>query len=282
MGRFSDVLLAADFDRTLTDCQSAIPQANVDAILQFEREGGAFTVATGRSVPMFRARSRLIPSNAPLVLYNGAALYDYASETMTDAVALPEGKALLRDMARRFPGLLAEVQGLDCHYLIGPCPLREEFYRSNDADFRAATIDELPGEIWKIAFFGTFYDASVRQFFEATEEERAEFDEAIRYLAGAYGAGVVVDRAAARIIDVQARGVSKGSAVRRLAERLGRRVLVCAGDAPNDVSMLDAADLAFVPADCEKSLLSRGYRVVRACDEGAVAGVVEALNVLFP
>lgn len=281
MGRFSHILLAADFDRTLTDRQSAIPQANLDAILAFEREGGAFTVATGRSVPMFRARDRLIPSNAPLVLYNGAALYDYGTETMTDAVPLPCGRELLRDMTERFPELWLELQGVDCHYLIGDCPMRAAFYRSNDAAARQATIDELPEQMLKIAMFGTFYDETVRQFFSATPEEQALFDRAIAYLERRYGDVLTIDRAATRIIDVQAKSVSKGAAVRRLAERMGRSLVICAGDAPNDVSMLEAADLAFVPSDCEPSLLNRGYRVACSCDEGTIAGLLRSLNTMF-
>ena len=281
MGRFSNILLAADFDRTLTDRQSVIPQANLDAILAFEREGGAFTVATGRSVPMFRAKHPQIPTNAPLVLYNGAAIYDYEKEEMTGAVPMARGRELLNDVTERFPALWAEVQGVDCHYLIGDCPMRREFYRSNDAPARQATVDEVPEQILKIALFGTFYDTSVRQFFEYTPEEKAYFDEAITYLEQTYGSDLVVDRAAARIIDLQAKSVSKGAAARALADRLGRDILVCAGDALNDVSMLRAADLAYVPSDCEPSLLTMGFAAVCSCDEGAIAGVVERLREFF-
>ena len=49
---FSDVLLTVDFDRTLTAPDSSIPQRNLEAIAWFMENGGAFTVNTGRSVPM--------------------------------------------------------------------------------------------------------------------------------------------------------------------------------------------------------------------------------------
>ena len=277
MGKFSNMLLAVDFDRTLTDRLSRIPRRNLEAILEFEREGGAFTVATGRSVPMFQAKHVLIPTNAPLVLYNGGAFYDYETKTLSEAVWMPRGRELLLDMADRYPMLLAEVQGIDYHYLIGDCPMREAFYRSNQAPAKAATMEELPEQMIKIALFGSFEDDTVRQFFEATEEEFALFEEATAYLRRVYGEDLVVDRAAARIIDIQARKVSKGAAVRKLAEMMDRTILVCAGDAPNDISMLEEADLAFVPCDCERSMRERGYHQVCSCDEGAIAGVVEAL-----
>ena len=52
MSLFSDILLTVDFDRTLTAPDSSIPQRNIDAIQYFMDNGGAFTVNTGRSLPM--------------------------------------------------------------------------------------------------------------------------------------------------------------------------------------------------------------------------------------
>ena len=58
MGIFSDVLLVSDYDDTLTQPgglpgadgkitnMTQIPQANLDAIAAFEREGGLFTIAS--------------------------------------------------------------------------------------------------------------------------------------------------------------------------------------------------------------------------------------------
>ena len=281
MGRFSHILFASDYDRTLTDQRSQIPQANLDAILEFEREGGAFTMATGRSVPMYQDCHARIPTNAPLVLYNGAAFYEYETDTLTPLAWLPDGKTLLSDMAARFPKLWAEVQGIDYHYVLGDCPMRMAFYRSNRCPAKQVPMEGLPAQFLKCAFYGDFFDDTVRQFFEAEPEELRYLNEAYDYLRSTYGDVLAVDRAALRIIDVQARSVSKGAAVRALAKQLGRTLVVCAGDAPNDLSMLDTADLAFVPNDCAPSLLGRGYHVVRSCNEGAIAGAVAELERMF-
>ena len=52
---FSDVLLTVDYDRTLTAPDSTVPERNVKAIRWFMENGGAFTVNTGRSLPMAQA-----------------------------------------------------------------------------------------------------------------------------------------------------------------------------------------------------------------------------------
>ena len=52
---FSDILLTVDYDRTLTAPDSTIPERNLEAICFFMENGGAFTVNTGRSLPMAKA-----------------------------------------------------------------------------------------------------------------------------------------------------------------------------------------------------------------------------------
>ena len=154
MKDFSELLLVSDFDRTLTDRNSRIPQANLDAIADFKARGGLFTLATGRSIPMFEAQAALVPSNAPLILYNGAAVYD--GRTLSQRVLLPDGPGLLRYLVENFPDLRVEVQGEQYHHLLGEDAMRDRFYRSNRAPSIHFTLSEPPANIMKIAVYGTF------------------------------------------------------------------------------------------------------------------------------
>ena len=70
---FSDVLLTVDFDRTLTGPDSVVPKRNVEAIEYFMENGGKFTVNTGRSLNTFGPQMKVVPTNAPLLLFNGSA-----------------------------------------------------------------------------------------------------------------------------------------------------------------------------------------------------------------
>ena len=65
MALFSDILLTADFDRTLTAPDSTVPQRNIEAIRYFIDNGGAFTVNTGRSSPLIPERSAPIAYKRP-------------------------------------------------------------------------------------------------------------------------------------------------------------------------------------------------------------------------
>ena len=95
--------------------------------------------------------------------------------------------------------------------------------------------------------------------------------EAVATIERIYGDKVEVCYPASRIIDVQAKGISKLSAAGELQQRLGKKILVCVGDAWNDVAMLDGADYAFCPAD---GLVAERYENVCKCADGAVADVI--------
>ena len=278
MDRFDDILLVSDFDRTLTAPDTTIPAENLEAIRRFMDRGGRFTVGTGRSVPMFRPYQARIPTNAPLILYNGAAAYDYASGTLSGTVWMPTGRELPEYLVQNFPDLWLEIQGVNAHYLVGENPAREAFYRAQGVACRTVTLDDAPTRYHKLALFGDFHGSAVGQFFSGTAEVDAHFQACCAQIMRDWPQ-LRADRAAMKIIDLQDRRAGKGPAARALAQRLGRKTLVCVGDAMNDASMLLEADLAFAPADCADEVKALGCcRPVRPCADGSIAGVVEALE----
>ena len=82
MGKFDGLLLVSDFDDTLYDFQHRVPPRNIEAIRYWIQEGGRFTVATGRAHRTFAPYAHLAPINAPVVLSNGSAIYDFQREEM--------------------------------------------------------------------------------------------------------------------------------------------------------------------------------------------------------
>ena len=127
------------------------------------------------------------------------------------------------------------------------------------------------GPFLKFTLYGAISDVTVAQFYSGTPEELRRMDEVEKLIKEIYGDKVAVARSCPRIIDVQANGVNKAVSARRLQKELGRKILVCAGDAENDITMLDGADYAFVPAD---AVLKDRYENVCNCAEGAVAEVI--------
>ena len=272
MGKFSDILLTVDYDRTLTAPDSTIPARNIEAIRYFMENGGAFTVNTGRSVPMTRVFRDRVPVNAPLLLYNGSAAFDLHERKLSFMHEIDMDLwTTVRELLATFPRLTVEVQGIDAHYNFVPNPMFDAFSRRNDCAHALAAMDSDIGPFLKFTLYGEFHTDILSDMFAGTAEEITEIDAAEALLKEKYGEKVEVFRAAARIIDVHAKGVSKNRSARELQQRLGRKWLVCVGDAHNDIPMLDGADFSYVPADA--ALASR-YENVCRCADGAVADVI--------
>ena len=99
MGRFDGVLLASDFDNTLIYTEDAmlrgepippLPERNRQALAYFMSEGGRFAISTGRALAAFEKYAPQVPMNAPGVICNGAALYDFEGEEYLFTAMLDE------------------------------------------------------------------------------------------------------------------------------------------------------------------------------------------------
>ena len=270
---FSDVLLTVDHDRTLTAPDSTIPQRNIEAIRYFMENGGAFTMNTGRSIPMaLRNILGIVPNNAPLLLYNGSAAYDEKTASLTRFAPIDlDPETVLPELQERFPQLHVEVQALDAHYLMHKDTGWENYCAHNGCPWKYAAPGDIPGPFIKFSIYGQFYENTVASMYTGTPEELALIDRMIAYLEETYGDKIEIFRACARIVDVHAKGVSKLNSARQLQKELGRKHLVCVGDAENDLSMLEGADFAFCPAD---GVVADRFPNVCKCADGAVADVI--------
>lgn len=272
MGIFSDVLLTVDFDRTLTGPDSVIPERNLTAIRYFMENGGAFTVNTGRSLPMTKVFRDIVPVNVPLLLYNGSAAYDLQKQEILNPALIPLEQSRVIDRIQKLvPDMTVEVQGLDAHYIFEENPAWDAFSEGNNCAWAHAKPEDDLGPFLKLALYGRIGSAAVSALYEYTADEIRRFDEVEQLLREELGDYCEVFRAAPKIIDIHAKGVSKAKAARTLQKALGRSILICVGDGENDVSMLNDADFAFCPGD---AIVAKRYPNVCNCADGAVADVI--------
>ena len=267
---YSDVLLTVDFDRTFSARDATVPQRNLEAVRYFMDNGGTFTINTGRSAVNFAKHMEETPVNAPFLLYNGSAAYENGalSQCETIDVDLWEMVELLHN---RFPQVDIEIHGADYHYLVEPTDKVLALYENLGWRWKVAKRGDDVGPFIKLAIFGQTDKPLFSELYNATEEDLAIFAGITELLQTLYGDKLEIFRAAPRILNIHAKGVSKLRAARTLQKRLNKKILVCVGDAQNDIPMLDGADYAFCPADA--SIADR-YPNVCPCDEGAIADVI--------
>ena len=272
MALFSDVLLTVDYDRTLTAPDSTIPQRNLEAIRYFMENGGAFTVNTGRSLPMVQDMLKAVPINVPLLLCNGSAAYDTQTGEVLFLHRIPlDAEQTVHTLMEMFPDCPIELQGMKAHYRLKYFPMWDELCKNSSCAHVALAPGEYTEPFIKICVFDQLTEPFVSSLFNASQEEIRRFDTFEQQIVERFGEYCTVYRSAPRIIDIHAKGVSKGKSARQLQKALSRKILVCVGDERNDLTMLREADYPFITGD---SCLAGQFPSVCPCAEGAVADVI--------
>lgn len=269
MKLFEDILITSDYDYTLTDREGKIPQRNIEAIRYFMENGGAFTVNTGRSYISANDVTPFVPTNAPIIGFNGAAMWENGEYKIVHEIKIDPWSILSR-LAERFPEVKLEIHGLDRHYIINAIPEDIEVYEKRNWPYQIVQ----PGDD-----VGTFVKFNVQPLRKPVDPNSGEvrkdkdpayYDE-IRAFIEAQWPEVVVFRSGRCLLSIHDKAVSKLNAARELQKLLGKKILICMGDAGNDLAMLDGADYAYCPAD---GAVADRYENVCSCGEGAVADVI--------
>lgn len=269
---FSDILLAVDYDRTLTAPDSSLPHRNIEAIEYFIANGGAFTVNTGRSLPMAQPFLGKVPLSAPLLLYNGSAAYDTERGCFSHAYPIElDARAFVSHLQELFPDLIVEVQAVDAHYALRENRDWEQFSENGGCRWGYTDPNHIPQPFLKVSLNGDCSGHTVKYMYQATEAEVARMKEAIATVERLYGDKVEVFHSVPKIVDIHAKGVSKLRSARDLQKALGKKWLVCVGDAHNDLAMLRGADFAYCPSD---GSVADQFENVCDCGSGAVADVI--------
>ena len=241
MGKFSGYLLVADYDDTFCAGRGCpVPGENLRAAQQFMDEGGLFTIATGRDVRSYFFIRDRFTVNAPVILSNGAVLFDGAENESWYESFLPfscrEDLIAARDA---FPGTGMEVhRGADVR-VCGATPNLEEHL----AHMGVPVSEAEPGHIlfpWtKVVLVAPGNLSGENETAHAIAERiRGQFPG--KYEATPSGA----------LVDVVAAGNDKGTGVQKLAEflEIEPEKVLCIGDSWNDIPMLRIAGHAFAPA----------------------------------
>ncbi len=281
MGKFTGLLLASDYDNTLTYTEEAlrlcrpmppVSKANQAAIRYFMAEGGIFSVATGRAKPAFEAVADGVPMNGPTVLFNGAAIYDFSTGKYLCEAFLPEtARAHIAQTIRELPFAAVELyhDNNDIHALQPNDVTRRHLHVTHSPTVIVDSMEQVPSPISK-ALFST---------------EPAHQAALLDYLRGQgwYGDYEIV-ASSDSLVELTARGANKGGMVRRLAALLHipQANVACVGDHANDISMLTWAGMAFAPANALPEVRALPcVRTLPDCREDAIAALIALLDEKF-
>lgn len=261
---FSGTLLVSDMDGTLLNSKSQISRENQVALEYFTSHGGLFTIATGRMEMTLRKYLPLLPINVPGILYNGAVIYDFATERILWETCLAEEIGqVIRELIVLFPGLGIEVfQGGEVYFLQENQETKKHIAR--EGLFPLTTlVDQVPVPWFKVILVWEpeklvaveSYLAAHHHFFRTVYSEP-------------------------QFLEILSPEASKGHALQKLIQIIGREDLkvVAMGDNLNDLEMIETAALGIAVANAHPDLKKAARFHYGHHDAHAVAEVVDYLK----
>jgi hypothetical protein len=246
-----------------------ISPENRAAIHRFVSQGGRFTVATGRSYVNFAIQMRMeeLEINAPVILSNGASIYDFKTGTFLWEKSLsPVTAQRLAEVCDVFPEL-----GFEAYH-------EEEIYafRPNDATQRHLTRCHLTArEITDLGQIPQPWTKVILQHPDMTYLVGVQ-----TYLRDKWNQDYEVTFSNHILLELTDKGADKGHAVRWLAEYLGVAPdhIYCAGNGMNDIPMLAVAAVPYAPSDCYEEVKTWGAQLLSPSRESCIADLIAELD----
>lgn len=256
MSDFDGILIATDLDGTFVREDKTLVERNLEAVERFKSGGGLFTFATGRVI---WSMSELIPIyrgivNAPMILCNGATLFDPTAglDIYADLLDNSDTLAALDFIRCEFP----ETR----RYLY----IGDGYKQVEDTD--GAVFDPADTRCW-------------HKLLVSCPEERMDALEAC--VRARFTREFAFSRSAPFLFELLPPGATKGRMLRRLKAYFSARgiqlTIYAIGDYDNDLDMLRAADIACCPENALDSVKSICDMTLAACDSGAIADLIERI-----
>lgn len=267
MGKFDGVLFFSDYDDTLYNSRRTVSPENHAAIRYFMEEGGRFSVATGRAHRTFtpQIEKEGLALNAPVVLSNGAAIYDYAAGRYLVRTHLcPETPPRMARLCRDFPDLAFEAYHGEDIYVHNPNVVTMKHLERVNVPYTLCSIGEMPTPWNKVIM----------------EQDESYLRQIQSYILARWAGDYEAIFSNRYLLELTDKGSDKGQMVARVARLLdiSPENLYCMGDNQNDLPMLALSAIPFAPANCADEVKSWGARVLGSCDEHAVAQAIEILD----
>ena len=266
MGKFDGILLCTDLDDTLLTTDKHVSAENTRAIEYFKSEGGLFTFVTGR-VPMgARLILEYVHPNAPIVCFNGAAIYDFRDEKMLWSRSLEdEAIKVVEYIDNLFDFAGIEVCTDDKIY----------FCRTNRVVEEHQMLEKLPDN------FLNYHDIPERWkkvLFMAETDELGLIKDAIA--TSPFADKYTFVQSSPWYYELLPKNASKGEGLIHLADLLGidRSRTIGVGDNENDLMMIKMAGKGIAVANAIDEVKQAADYITVDNNSHAIAAVIKSIE----
>ena len=210
--------------------------------------------------------------NGPTVLFNGAAIYDFAQQRYLYTAFLPESvRGHICRLLEDLPETALEIyHDDDSIHAINPNEITyHHLHLTHSPTVALASMEEVPSPISKLLFEEAEPRMTALREYIARQSWSTEYE---------------VVPSNPYLLELTAKGANKGGMVRRLAALLHipQANVACVGDHANDISMLTWAGMAFAPANALPEVRALPcVRTLPDCREDAIAALIAVLDEKF-
>lgn len=266
MKKFDGILFCTDLDGTLYNDKKEVSRENLDAIEYFKSEGGLFTFITGRVPQTSGQMCEIIKPNAPYGCVNGGGIYDPNSRAFLWNASLDDDfLELVRAVDENLPDVGIQLNTEKAVYFNKDCPAMYPFHAFGLPDLRPH-YTEVNEPVLKVLFA---HDNGNR--INELSELLANHELADKY---------DFIRSEYTLYEILPKGVSKGTALVKLASLLGidRSKTIAVGDYNNDVSMISSAGVGFAVKNAVDEAKRVADHITVSNNDHAIAAIVEMLD----
>ncbi len=250
-------LFFCDIDGTLLRGAMSVPSKVKTMAAEYRRAGGVIVLCSGRSQWSAARVAHELDVFSPGILYNGAVVYDFASDRALATTPAPAGIIDLFPLVlAAFPELSLQAYTLERVFLL----------QRNAVLVERGIVEELePVTTPPAAVTGSVIKLVLTHADPA--ELRRCGDEFFS------GEGYKFAFASRRFAEVVAADADKGAGALRVADMLGVPLSRCfaAGDAGTDLPVMRLCRHSFAPADAAPNVLTDANETVPPCEEGGMA-----------
>ena len=150
----SKVLLITDMDGTFLPASKIPGQKTLDAVSRFQKAGGKFSIATGRSLQASQQYFDTVNVNCPIIMCNGGMIYDINCKKQIYDVYVPRGtKHIVAQILADNDYVGCEVLKLENVYVPQLTPLEKKHLEiCKVRDPVICDVNSIPDDWYKVLF----------------------------------------------------------------------------------------------------------------------------------
>jgi Cof subfamily protein (haloacid dehalogenase superfamily) len=261
-------LIATDLDDTLLDASAALTARTRRALEAAMALGCGITLSSGRMLEAMLPFATGIGVNAPMLLYNGAMIYDHRADETLFAPRIPFETAL---------GIVKLAEDLGCYIQLYP---GKGYYCSQIRDCTRAYARQINVQAnpvhMPMAHWLAQNPSDMQKMLIIDTPEGADRMQAV--LREAFPHGACYLKSKPHYLEIAPEGVDKGRSLAFLAGRLGLQPdeVMAFGDGQNDVPMIRYAGAGYAMANACAQALACTPLVAPPNTEDGVARVIES------